>query len=103
MLTSLTRLLATLGSIFRSRGALQLENLALRYQIAVLFAVGEKTAQADSDGPPVVGLAVLCVARPALACVVTENSVRAENAEVPSIHEILLLGWELCQTKPSLP
>ena len=33
---SLTMLLATLSSIFRSRAALQLENLALRHQIGVL-------------------------------------------------------------------
>ena len=36
MLISLTTLLSTLGSIFRSRAALELENLALRHQIAVL-------------------------------------------------------------------
>ncbi len=39
---SLTRLLATLGSIFRSRGALQLENLALRHQIGVLLRSAKK-------------------------------------------------------------
>ena len=42
MLISLTRLLATLGSIFRSRGALQLENLALRHQIGVLLRSAKK-------------------------------------------------------------
>jgi len=36
MLISLTTLFATLFSIFRSRTALQLENLALRHQIGVL-------------------------------------------------------------------
>jgi putative transposase len=36
MLISLTTLLATLSSIFRSRAALQLENLALRHEISVL-------------------------------------------------------------------
>src|ERR1700732_4119994 len=36
MLTSLTTLLGTLSSIFKSRAALQLENLALRHQIGVL-------------------------------------------------------------------
>ena len=36
MLISLTTLLATLSSIFRSRAALALENLALRHQIGVL-------------------------------------------------------------------
>src|ERR1700704_6156975 len=36
MLISLPTLFATLSSIFRSRAALQLENLALRHQIGVL-------------------------------------------------------------------
>lgn len=36
MLISLTLFLATLSSLFRSRGAIQLENLALRHQIGVL-------------------------------------------------------------------
>jgi putative transposase len=36
MLISLTTFLATLSGIFRSRAALQLENLALRHQIGVL-------------------------------------------------------------------
>ena len=36
MLISLATLLATLFSIFRSRAAVQLENLALRHQIGVL-------------------------------------------------------------------
>jgi putative transposase len=36
MLISFTTLLATLRSIFRSRDALELENLALRHQIGVL-------------------------------------------------------------------
>jgi hypothetical protein len=36
MLISLMTLLATLSSIFRSRAALELENLALRHQITVL-------------------------------------------------------------------
>ena len=36
MLISFTTLLVTLSSIFRSRAALELENLALRHQIGVL-------------------------------------------------------------------
>src|SRR5207244_11238793 len=36
MLISLTTLFVTLSSIFRSRAALQLENLALRHQIGAL-------------------------------------------------------------------
>ena len=40
MLISLTTFLATLSSIFRSRAALQLENLALRHQIGMLLHQG---------------------------------------------------------------
>jgi len=36
MLLSFTTLLGTLSSIFRSRAALELENLALRHQIGIL-------------------------------------------------------------------
>jgi len=44
MLSSLTAVFATLSSVFRSRSALQLENLALRHQIGVLQrAAGSST------------------------------------------------------------
>jgi hypothetical protein len=42
MLSFLTAVFATLSSVFRSRSALQLENLALRHQIGVLQRVGRK-------------------------------------------------------------
>ena len=42
MLTALLTLLATLSSIFRSRAALELENLALRHQIGVLRRAAAK-------------------------------------------------------------
>jgi putative transposase len=42
MLSFLTAIFATLSSVFRSRSALQLENLALRHQIGVLQRVGRK-------------------------------------------------------------
>src|ERR1700747_3613258 len=42
MLISLKTLLATLSSIFRSRAALQLENLALRHQIGILLRSARK-------------------------------------------------------------
>jgi len=59
MLISLTILFTTLSSIFRSRAALQLENLALRHQIGVgASAVGEEAPEIDTRGPAVVGLAV---------------------------------------------
>jgi hypothetical protein len=42
MLSPLTALFATLSSVFRSRSALQLENLALRHQIGVLQRAAKK-------------------------------------------------------------
>jgi putative transposase len=48
MLISLTTLLATLSSIFRSRAALGLENLALRHQIAVLQRSARKRLKLTS-------------------------------------------------------
>src|SRR5215469_3462589 len=42
MLISLTTLFAALSSVFRSRSALQLENLALRHQINVLQRTARK-------------------------------------------------------------
>jgi hypothetical protein len=50
MLISLTTLLSTLSSIWRSRAALGLENLALRHQIGVL-RVCQKTPEIDLGGP----------------------------------------------------
>jgi len=48
MLTTLMTLLATLSSIFRSRSALELENLALRHQIAVLRRTAAKRLKLTS-------------------------------------------------------
>src|SRR5208283_3643847 len=48
MLISLTTLLATLSSIFRSRAALELENLALRHQIGVLQRSARKRPKLTS-------------------------------------------------------
>src|SRR6266566_4723776 len=48
MLISLTTFLATLSSIFRSRAALQLENLALRHQIGVLRRSARKRPKLTS-------------------------------------------------------
>jgi hypothetical protein len=45
MVISLTTLFTTLSSIFRSRAALQLENLALRHQIGVLQRSARKRLQ----------------------------------------------------------
>src|SRR6516164_5682228 len=48
MLTALMTLLATLSSIFRSRAALELENLALRHQIGVLRRAATKRLKLTS-------------------------------------------------------
>jgi len=48
MLTALMTLLATLSSIFRSRAALELENLALRHQIGVLRRTAAKRLKLTS-------------------------------------------------------
>ena len=48
MLISLTTLLAILCSIFRSRAALELENLALRQQIGVLQRSARKRPKLNS-------------------------------------------------------
>src|SRR5246127_3599229 len=50
MLTALMTLLATLSSIFRSRAALELENLALRHQIVVLRRAAAKRLKLTSAG-----------------------------------------------------
>jgi hypothetical protein len=49
MVISLTTLLATLSSIFRSRAALELENLALRHQIGVLQGASDCTKAQQSS------------------------------------------------------
>jgi hypothetical protein len=66
MLISLTTLLATLCSIFRSRVALELENLALRHQIGVLQRSARKRLRVNPSRPPFVGLAVPDLGRLAL-------------------------------------
>jgi hypothetical protein len=48
MLTALMTLLATVSSIFRSRAALELENLALRHQIGVLPRAAAKRLKLTS-------------------------------------------------------
>src|ERR1700745_1718620 len=59
MLISLTTFLATLSWIFRSRAALQLENLALRYQIGVL----QRSAAKRPKLTPVDRLLWICLSR----------------------------------------
>jgi putative transposase len=50
MLIALTTLFATLSSIFRSRAALELENLALRHQIGVLQRSARKRPELTPAG-----------------------------------------------------
>ena len=57
MLIFLTTLLAALRAILRSRGALELENLALRHQIGVLHRSATKP-EIDRRKPPIVDRAV---------------------------------------------
>ena len=57
MLILLTTLLAALRAIFRSRAALELENLALRHQIGVLHWSATKP-EIDRRKPPIVDRAV---------------------------------------------
>jgi hypothetical protein len=59
MLISLTVLLATLSSLFRSRAAIELENLALRHQISVLRRSARKRPKLTSGDP----LAWICLSR----------------------------------------
>jgi hypothetical protein len=56
---SLTTLLATLPSIFHSRAALELENLALRPPNRRASEVREKPPEIDLRGAPVVDLSVV--------------------------------------------
>ena len=48
MARALTTLFATLSSIFRSRAALELENLALRHQIGILQRSARKRPKLTS-------------------------------------------------------
>src|SRR6266576_7303102 len=66
MLISLSTFLATLSSIFRSRAALELGNLALRHRIGVLQRSARKRPKIDLKGPPVADLTVPLLARLAL-------------------------------------
>src|SRR5215472_6665520 len=67
MQLSLTILFGTLFAIFRSRAALELENLALRHQIGVLQRSAVKRPKLTPRGPPVVDLFVPPLARLALS------------------------------------
>src|SRR5258708_6248123 len=55
MLSSLTAVFATLSSVFRSRSALQLENLALRHEIGVFQRAARKRPELTPGGAPVGG------------------------------------------------
>jgi len=82
MLISLTTFLATLASIFRSRAALRLENLALRLQIGALQRSASKRPKLTSGDR----LLWICLSRlwrdwrPALAIVKPETVIAWHRA-----------------------
>jgi putative transposase len=67
-----TTLLATLSSIFRSRAALELENLALRATQSACFRDPKENAEIDLRRPPVVDLSFPPLARLALGAAIVK-------------------------------
>ncbi|PYU79651.1 MAG: hypothetical protein DMG50_23250 [Acidobacteria bacterium] len=100
MLISLTTLLATLSSIFRSRAALGLENLALRHQIGVLQRSARKRPKLTSgDRLLWICLSRLwCDWRSALAIVNPETVVAWHRAGFR-----LFWTWKLRRGQPGRP
>src|SRR6266481_507484 len=100
MLISLTTLLATLSSIFRSRAALELENLALRHQIGVLQRSARKRPKLTSGDR----LLWICLSRlwrdwrSALAMVKAETVVAWHRAAFR-----LFWTWKVRCGKPGRP
>ena len=52
---------AALSSVFKTRAALQLENLALRHQLGVLHRSVKKLAEVDPTRPAALGVVVRSV------------------------------------------
>jgi putative transposase len=100
MLISLTRLLTTLASIFRSRADLQLENLALRHQIGVLLRSARKRPKLTPlDRLLWVGLSrIWSDWRSALAIVNPETVVAWHRASFR-----LLWSWKVRRGNPGRP
>ena len=66
MLILLSALLSTLGSMFRSRAALELENMALRHQIGVLKRSARKRPKLTPGRPSILGVPLPGLVRLAL-------------------------------------
>jgi putative transposase len=100
MLISLITLLATLSSMFRSRGALALENLALRHQIGVLQRSARKRPKLTSgDRLLWICLSRLwCDWRSALAIVKPETVVAWHRAGFR-----LFWTWKVRRGQPGRP
>jgi putative transposase len=100
MLVSLTTLLATMSSIFRSRAALQFENLALRHQIGVLRRSARKRPKLTSEDR----LLWICLSRfwrdwrSALAIVKPETVVAWHRAGLR-----LFWTWKVRRGQPGRP
>src|SRR5208282_3109120 len=100
MLISLTSVLAALGSIFRSRATLELENLALRHQIGVLRRSAGKRLKLTSGDR----LLWICLSRlwrdwrSALAIVKPETVVAWHRAGVR-----LFWSWKVRRGQPGRP
>jgi len=100
MLISLTTLFATLSSIFRSRAALELENLALRHQVGVL----QRSARTRPKLTPGDRLLWVCLSRIwrdwrlALAIVKPETVVAWHRAGFR-----LFWAWKVRRGQPGRP
>src|SRR5258708_13051034 len=100
MLISLTTCLATLSSIFRSRAAVELENLALRHQIGVLQRSARKRPKLTSGDR----LLWICLShlwrdwRSALAIVKPETVVAWHRAGFQ-----LFCTWKVRRSLPRRP
>src|SRR6202171_1148347 len=100
MLISLTTFLATLSLIFRSRAAVELENLALRHQIGVLQRSARKRPKLTSGDR----LLWICLSRlwrawrSALAIVKPETVIAWHRAGFR-----LLWTWKVRRGQPGRP
>jgi putative transposase len=100
MLSPLTTLLAAFSSIFRSRAALELKNLALRHQIGVLLRSSRKRSKLTS------GDRLLCIClsrlwpdwRSALAIVKPETVIAWHRAGFR-----LFWTWKVRRGQPGRP
>src|SRR3984893_11747700 len=97
MLISLSTLLVTLASIFRSRAALGLENLALRHQIGVLQRSARKRPKLTS-GDRLLWICLSRLRRAALAVVKPETVIAWHRAGFR-----LFWTWKVRHGQPGRP